>query len=196
MKILNWLLYGSISEIWPKIVLFKPSDVTLEPLGTKIYSKVISGTISSKKHINGGCSARYYQISPTKGIKLFHYEYPTFKDVIESSLYEEVLKETSLLRKAKSRFSNIPKCYGVRVISKDGSFRIGIVMQHLGETPANDLNLLEDFHICSYDLIKTLSHQLKEHGITHSDLHLNNIMRHKNEWWIIDFDSEYVTINP
>lgn len=166
--------------MWSKIVILK--FINIELLNIKLYSTAISENVSSKEHISTGYFAHYYQISPSKGIKLLHQPFNTYKEAICSKEYQEALKEVDLLNKAKSRFNRVPRCYRVRVILQE-VYRVGIVLQHLGE---------ETVGIgCS---IYQLQNDLCRAGITHKDLHGSNIMRYKGELWVIDFSPEYIEI--
>lgn len=145
------------------------------------YSKLLSKNISKTDYSGKGAYGRYYKLSSKKGIKLLEDKYITYDDALNGYRIKEAIKEVELLREAKSRYKNIPTCYGIKIIEKQGIFRIGIVMQHLGETTAMDVEGFTDEKKCK------LEKDLLDIGIKHRDLHLGNIMFYKNDYYIIDF---------
>jgi len=166
----KFLLFTNIIEIVP---LIEPS-----------YSKRIGKMIGDKDNYLGwGCYGKYYQISNTKGIKILCSKYSTYEEALESDTLIEAKEEAILLKRARCRYDYIPKCYGVKIVTIRDKFRIGIVMQHLAGPLAGDFCDYDEYDHVRASLTKTL----RDRGITHSDLHGNNVIRYKDNWWVIDF---------
>lgn len=170
----KFLLFTNIIEIVP---LIEPS-----------YSKRIGRIITKESYSGAGCYGQYYQISTTKGIKLINAKFSTFNEAFESREMKEAKEESLLLRRAKSMYDYIPKCYGVKIVETRGYFRIGIVMQHL-QGPTADM-------FCEYEeeVRQSLYKILKDRGIEHRDLHGNNVIRYKDDWWVIDFSPDCIKL--
>lgn len=173
-----------------KLVFLKLFNIEVLPIGEKTFSKIISKTLLQKRS-GGGSYGEYYQISRSKGIKLLYSSFITFEDALKSELYKDAQAEAKLMREAKTRYSNIPQCFGVKVIKMDTTYRIGIIMQHLGTQKAVTHPVAEND-----DFKNELVNRLRQVGIIHDDLHYNNIMLYKEDWWVIDFSPEFITIEP
>lgn len=142
----------------------------------------------------GGSYAEYIQISPKKGIKLYYAKCdsttePTFKRTLQMAHYE-----VYFYKLARERYPFVPKCYGVQVIKvKDrynsDVFRIGIVLQHLGNTTLSDVGYgrNDSSPFAGRYPATELNTKLKSRGIYHGDLHDGNVMYYKGQLWVIDF---------
>jgi RIO-like serine/threonine protein kinase len=85
----------------------------------------------------------------------------------------------------------VPRCYGVRIVRRGKSFRVGILMQHLGNKRLADLSLPDKKISGIYD---KLHDGLISFGVEHKDLHDENIMFFKNKFYAIDFSPECVEV--
>jgi serine/threonine-protein kinase RIO1 len=183
MKILTFLCF-----ILPLVNI--KVDYLVFPYFSKILTKSLRKTASNRD----GCYGDYYKLSRSKGIKVLSDDrYRTLEDTIKSRTFKEAKAEAIHLMEARKRYPNIPKCFGVKIIEIGGFYKVGIVMEHLGETMAIHLIAHEDERL---ELMKELRDKLANVGIDHGDLHCKNIMFHKNDWYIIDFSPSMITINP
>lgn len=165
-----------------KFLLFT-NIIEITPLIEPRYSKRISKWIEGASYSGWGCYGKYYQLSSTKGIKVIQGCFNTIEEVINSDELNQAIQEAVLLKQARARYEYIPKCYGVKIISFGGSYKVGILMQHLTGPLAEDFCDYEE-----YDQVRaTLTKTLRDKGIVHSDLHGNNVIRYKDKWWVIDF---------
>jgi len=154
----------------------------------RVYSNTITKMIKNSTYSGNGSFGIYMRISNSKGIKLLYYEFETMKSALDSLYFKEAIEEARLLEEGKRRYSNIPTCYGVRIIWYERRYRIGIVMQYLEGTVVQNI---PDFTIEMRNVIKE---ELKNKGIFHRDLHHENIIFADGKYWVIDFTPSNISI--
>lgn len=129
----------------------------------------------------------YFKITRSKGVKVLRGSYKSFMAAMNSSQMREAIKERDLMIEA-SKSGVTPKCYGVTVVQRGSSFRVGIVMEHLGSTRLRDLGLDEEEE---ERIIMELEDQVRDSGVTHNDLHPWNVMVKDGKYYAIDFSPDY-----
>lgn len=136
-----------------------------------------------------GVHGTYYKLSPHVGIKLIHSKvYPSVKRALASRAFRLASDEAAILVHAEET-GVVPKCYGVTVVSVKSGFRVGVLMQHLGQTTLADTEHYDDA-----DIYDQLMESLEEVGIYHGDLHEDNIMVYRGKFYAVDFSPESVTV--
>jgi|SRR5581483_5141141 len=151
----------------------------------------------SKRHCStgGGNYGSYYQISARRGIKVLDGEggcvFDTQKEATQSDLYDEAKEEARLLRKARRKTNKVPTCYGVRLVKQDGRYAVGIEMEHAKGRMLSEACI--DSSI-AHKLAEDLENELRVNGISHGDLHWDNIMYYKGKVKAIDFSPGHVTV--
>jgi tRNA A-37 threonylcarbamoyl transferase component Bud32 len=135
-----------------------------------------------------GCFGRYVKLGKGKGVKLLHGQCESLKELKNSDLWEAATEEAYLLRKA-FKSGVVPRCYGVVPVKTRKGYRVGIILQHLG-----DITLAKIGDRIGWDTVEIVSEMLSEKllevGVEHGDLHCSNIMRHKGKYYAIDFSPE------
>lgn len=152
------------------------------------YSKVLTKMIKGKDKTEEGDNSTYYQISSTKGIKILDGNYDTYQAVLMDDMLISAKKEAELMKLAKTKYQYVPICYGVKIVQFKNYFKIGIIMQHLGNIM---IQSLETFKRQDIDGFKNKINKL---SICHKDIHGKNIMVYKGQYWLIDFDPSFVEI--
>jgi len=192
-KLVNFVYFIIYDLKWSDIVLFKLEELELYPVEKDgLYSHKFSLGMKNKESINSGGFGYYYQLDANKGIKVLRGRYDKYEEALNSRSLKEAYAEVCLLQKAKSRFKYIPKCYGVRIFKRENMYRIGIVLQHLGDMLLG--KMFEDWKDRE-NISNRIKKQLVSVGVIHRDLHYENIMFYNNMWWVIDFSPEYIDIN-
>lgn len=145
------------------------------------------------KDCKGGSWAEYIQISAKKGIKLFRGRCSSIEELFKSREFEVASNEVKKLKKSRKLYPYIPACYGLKIMRIRDVYKIGIVLQHLGDRRASDnipsyghpqyTNISEKIH----NDIWTIQTELRRAGINHNDLHTDNVMIFKDRYWPIDF---------
>lgn len=153
-----------------------------------MFSKKLTQQLKGRQSKGEGCFGAYYQISKRRGVKVFFDDsYSTIEEAINSREYKKAVKESNILQTLTKRGSDFtPKSYGVKIIKKDGFYRIALVMQHLGTTDICDRDLDKKKE---NKIIKSLRKKLRELKFNHTDLHTNNVMWFRKKYWAIDFSS-------
>lgn len=136
--------------------------------------------LSTKKGPKGSYGT-YFKLSNTRGVKVLHGAFTNFMAALNSWEMDEARKERDLLNKA-FRSGITPKCYGVTVVQSGRQFRVGIVMQHVGDQRLSEVSTGN-----SYGIIQGLSEKLRAVGIRHTDLHDYNVMKKGKKFYAIDF---------
>lgn len=135
-----------------------------------------------------GSYGSYHKLTRTKGVKVLKGSYKSVMDAINSYQMEEAMKERDLLLKVQHS-GMTPKCYGVAIVEWGKKFRVGIVMEHLGETRLSDLGLDEDEES---DIMAELEDKICNFGINHTDIHSYNVMFKNRKYYVIDFSPERI----
>lgn len=147
--------------------------------------------LTTKKKLSGGSFSTYYRVSRARGLKVLKGSYRSLQAAYNSYGFQMAKEESDLLEIAA--YSGVtPECFGVRVARSGSRYRVGILMQHLGNKRLSDLNLSCAKMSAIYD---KLDYELSHAGIDHNDLHLDNIMFHKGKFYAIDFSPEVTTVN-
>jgi RIO-like serine/threonine protein kinase len=141
--------------------------------------------LDSKKHKRSGSGSygEYFKLGKGKGVKLLRGRWETKAKALNSRAWRLANKEADLLDIAKDS-KVVPKCYGAKIVKSDKQFRVGIVMQHLGNTTLNETGLMDEEHS---DVRDILMEALEDVGIIHTDLHGDNIMYYRKKFYAIDF---------
>jgi RIO-like serine/threonine protein kinase len=148
-------------------------------------------TLKLPNRIKGprGSYGMYVKISNLRGIKLLHGSFRSMKSAADSYQMENAKKEAELLEKAYVS-GVVPKCYGVKIVKRGTVFRVGIEMQHLGNTRLSDVPSADQWRIA-----RELREALLNVGIRHSDLHNYNVMKKGKKYYAIDFSPCCISID-
>jgi RIO-like serine/threonine protein kinase len=141
--------------------------------------------LDNKKHKGSGSGsfAEYFKLGKGKGVKLLRGSHRTRASALKSRNWALAHREADLLDAAYCS-KVVPKCYGVKLVKYGNHYRVGIVMQHLGHTKLNETNLnLSE----GSDIRDLILEALEDVGITHTDLHSENIMVYRGKFYAIDF---------
>ena len=116
-----------------------------------------------------------------------------------SDTYQQALKEKRFLDLLTERACDFtPRCYGLVIFKYNRNFRIGLILQHLGEKRMVDVKheYRNDRGISienRADRISDLLYKrLEKKGIRHSDIHSRNIMYFQKRFWVIDFSPSMI----
>lgn len=147
-----------------------------------------------KNESGSGCFGSYYQVSKHRGLKVLATAYDTVRELLTSSTYSDAKQEYKILKRLRnSKFT--PKPYGIKIIQEGQEYKVGILMQHLGNRTLSST-------VCSERRGNRVSQMLLEvlehYGIVHKDLHWGNIMvktvNGKKQYFAIDFTPEYIDV--
>ena len=130
----------------------------------------------------------YFRIGKKRGLKVLRGTFRSIQSAYNSATFDLAKEEASLLEMAYES-GVAPKCFGVRIAKRGSVFRVGILMQHLGNKTLADLNLDEDKESKIHDRLKL---ELEVVGLDHCDLHNRNIMFYKSKFYAVDFSPECV----
>lgn len=137
-----------------------------------------------------GAHGTYFKLTRTRGIKVLKGSFRSLASAYNSYTFDLAKEEAELLVMAEHT-GIVPKCYGVRVVRRGHSYRVGILMEHLGNKTLEDMNFNIDKESKIYD---NLNETLNLAGIEHSDLHSKNIMFHRGKCYAIDFSPGYTFV--
>lgn len=150
----------------------------------------------------GGSFGRYVKLSNSVGIKLIYtngkYEgenalrklkgFRSVAEAMRSWTWREANMEADILFQAQES-GVVPICYGATVVMVGSRYHIGILMQHLGGKP-----LSETSHYGEADVYEYLYEKLEECGVSHGDLHEDNIMVYRGKFYAVDFSPYCVMV--
>lgn len=148
-------------------------------------------TLPRTNRTRSGAFGTYFKLTRTKGIKVLNGRFRTLEAAYNSYIFDQAKSESEILKIAEAS-KVVPKCYGVRVVRHGKSFRVGILMQYLGNKRLSDLDLSDKEESNIYD---KLNDALSHAGVEHNDLHTHNIMFHKGKYYAIDFSPDVSDIN-
>lgn len=137
-----------------------------------------------------GITSQYIQLTPKKGIKICKTPFLSTTSDHFLTTYKVFLGEFRNIKAARKRYPFIPKCYGIKTLKINGFYYVGLVLQHLGTTTYREhvkrfpYKYKENYKNDLDDLRSYLYAQ----GINHCDLHGENVMVYRNNYWIIDFE--------
>jgi RIO-like serine/threonine protein kinase len=129
----------------------------------------------------------YFKITRSKGVKVLRGSFSSFLAAMNSGTMKLAMKERDLMNEAHSS-GVTPKCFGVTVVQRGNSFRVGIIMEHLGSVRLRDLKMDEEEE---ERIIMELEEQVSSAGVTHNDLHPWNVMVKGDKYYAIDFSPDY-----
>lgn len=130
----------------------------------------------------------YFRVGRFKGVKLLKGGFKSFHSALNSPQMRKAMKEAELLYKAEGSGVS-PKCYGTTIVKRGkGGFRVGILMEHLGNVRLADL---DDDKFDYEEVTQNLIGRLEAYGIDHLDLHEWNIMYKNGQFYAIDFSPDY-----
>jgi hypothetical protein len=163
---------------------------------TEILEKSIHKSLSKAKRNHKGPEGQYgfyIKLNSRFGIKFVSYA-DTKEDAMQGVLYEKAKEEVELLREVSDRCDFVPKCYGLVVVEFDGSWRCGIVMQHLGEKTAWHVYKSSRLEYKVNNLVYKIKNKLSMVGVINHDVHGANLMRYKRKWWSIDYTPNFIEL--
>lgn len=137
-----------------------------------------------------GAYGSYFRIGRKRGLKVLRGSFRSMAAAYNSPEFDLAKEEAELLKLAEDS-GVVPECFGVRVVKRGTVFRVGILMQHLGNKTLADLNQDEMYEADIHDQLKDA---LDHCGINHGDLHTRNIMFFKGKFYAIDFSPEAIQI--
>lgn len=140
-------------------------------------------------HTAKGSYGDYWKLSETRGIKVLRKDFNTIKQAKNSNSMAEAQLESDFFIKSK-KTGVVPECFGTRIVMVGSHFRVGILMEHLGETRLMDYRGDADH----YQVRKQLEQKFIDIGIQRNDLHNENIMVKDGKFYAIDFTPFTVTI--
>lgn len=135
-----------------------------------------------------GAHGIYYKLNNTLGVKIIRSKtFKTVREANKSRAHGRAIRESELLTEALES-GVVPRCYGVTLVKVRNGYRVGILMQHLGNK-----RLAETEHIERGDIYEDIHEKLMELGIDHGDLHEDNIMVYRGKFYAIDFSPQCVS---
>ena len=138
----------------------------------------------------GGIHGDYYRLSNAVAVKVVHSKvYSTIRKAQNSAAYRNALDEAAIIALAEET-GVVPRCYGVTLVAVRGGYRVGILMQHLGQ-----VTLADSEHYDDSEVYEHLYETLKDVGIDHHDLHEDNIMFYRGKFYAVDFSPECITVD-
>lgn len=139
---------------------------------------------------SAGAHGYYIKLSPSLGVKVIHSPiYRNKTKAYKSFAWREARLEARILDMAFET-GIVPRCYGATIVRVKGGYRLGVLMQHLGNK-----TLGESAHYYDESDISVAIHEkLEEIGIYHQDLHEDNIMVYRGKFYAIDFSPNCVTL--
>lgn len=137
-----------------------------------------------------GAYGTYFRVSRGRGIKILKGSWRSMQGAYNSHQFDMARQEAELLKIAEDS-GVTPRCYGVRVVKRGTVYRVGILMQHLGNKTLADLGLPEHQRSDVYDRVNDA---LIHAGINHCDLHTRNIMFCDGKYYAIDFSPDCIDV--
>lgn len=148
------------------------------------------------KRISGGCHGIYFQLNQFRGFKTLQHSYrkPRFyktKITALASVTAEKLKKEYETHLKAYRLAPSVVCqpFGVKAYRLQGGWVVGLELEHLGKTPFFNSKTNPE----KLDRMRDeMTQVLQQAGVFHQDLHDANIMVHKRQLKVIDFDKRFV----
>lgn len=136
-----------------------------------------------------GKNGTYYKLNNNVGVKVIHSkEFKNVTKAFRSKAYREAVEEACLLSEAYET-GYVPQCYGVTLVKMGAGYKVGVLMQHLGNTTLSESEFYDDAEIYN-----DINNSLKDLGIYHGDLNEDNIMVYRGKFYAIDFSPDCVKI--
>jgi len=134
-----------------------------------------------------GVHGEYVKLSPQMGIKLIHSKlFRTQAKAMRSQAWKLAMQESRYLQLAFES-GVVPRSYGVSLVKVRSGFRVGVLMQHLGATPLCNSEFYD-----SLEVFDDINERLLEVGISHADLHEDNVMVYRGKYYAIDFSPQSI----
>lgn len=140
----------------------------------------------------GGCS-KYIQLSGKRGIKLLIGTHYSMKELMDNGWWDMAIDEANCIKNVRRVYPYVPKCYGVKVVRIGREYRVGIILQHLGDDRLVDMDEYKNNSKKTNHQTSKLYNELYNVGVKHGDLHEGNVMYYRNRFWAIDLQG--VTVN-
>lgn len=164
--------------------------------------KIIYNKIGDLYHLweefPNGCSGAYIQVSKDIGVKIYGYPERQISDLTHHIEWAET--EHKRLKRTKIAYKYVPKSYGVKIFNTKSGYRVGLVMQHVGDTTLKDLRRKRVPYLnkkvfldkTADIIINKLRRKIRHKGQSHNDLHAKNVIYDKGKFWVIDWESSCV----
>ena len=142
-----------------------------------------------------GCFGTYIKLSDKVGIKIVDSVRATTRDRFFYLIYTRIEREVRMMREVRRYFGLVPRSHGIVIVRDlDNRYRIGILMQHLGDTTLWEL-IREKGEDGGYKIEEKVQKSLRKRKFCHADLHSKNIMYFRRQFWPIDYSDVFRILN-
>lgn len=148
--------------------------------------------LKTHTHSPSGSYGSYIQLTAKKGIKIFDRgQFLTKEEAKAGHTYIDAKEEKEVYDYLHAKGCDfIPVCYNVAFIKIGEFWRVGLILQHLGNVRLYDYSREYDER---YKVINEIEEKLNDLGVYHKDVHDQNIMHYEGRFWAIDFGKKYIT---